>query len=384
MRRTFALAAAALLLAAACSPSASSTPGPQPSRGCGDPASAASQGAPPASAACLPADTPAPTSPAAAASPAGSPLETRRPGEVTFSVQTYPVTPRSHPHDVAVASDGGIWYTGQRNSTLGWLDPATGEVREAKLPSGAAPHGVITGPDGAAWVTDVGLDAIIRVTPGDFRVDVFSVPDGTAPHTPVFDHDGILWFTGAAGFIGRLDPETGERDTFPVPRGNGPYGIAVTPSNEVWFVSLEKSYLGRVDKVTGEVQVFEPPTVGAGTRRVWSDSKGRLWISYWNAGKVAAYDPAGGAWQEWDLPGDPNQAYSMYVDEADAVWVSDFGQNAIVRFDPETEVFDSFPLEQPNAAVRQMLGRPNEAWGAESGIDRLIVIRSTVTTQLTP
>src|SRR6185295_12343602 len=155
MRRTFALAAAALLLAAACSPSASSTPHPQPSRGCGGPPPAGVPTAPPASAGCLPLETlPNATSPAGAASPAGSSLQPRRPGELTFSVQTYPVTPRSHPHDVAVASDGGIWYTGQRNGTLGWLDPDTGEIREAKLPNGAAPHGVITGPDGAAWVTD--------------------------------------------------------------------------------------------------------------------------------------------------------------------------------------------------------------------------------------
>ena len=206
-------------------------------------------------------------------------------------------------------------------------------------------------------------------------ITTFPAPKGTAPHTAVFDRDGILWFTGAAGFIGRLDPSTGDLDTFPTPRGAGPYGIAVTPSNEVWFVSLQQSYLGHVDKSTGQIQVVEPPTAGAGTRRVWSDSKGSLWISYWNAGMVARYDPGTGAWQEWDLPGDPNQGYSMYVDGLDAVWLSDFGQNAIVRFDPETEAFESFPLERPNAAVRQMLGRENEVWGAESGLDRLLVVR---------
>jgi virginiamycin B lyase len=248
-------------------------------------------------------------------------------------------------------------------------------VREADLPSGAAPHGVITGPDGAAWVTDQGLDAIVRVTPGDFDIDVFEAPNGTSPHTGVFDHDGILWFTGAAGFIGRLDPASGDLDTFPAPRGNGPYGITVTPSNEVWFVSLQQSYLGRVDKETGDIEVIEPPTANAGTRRVWSDSTGRLWVSYWNAGMVAVYDPADESWREWDLPGGDNQAYSMYVDELDAVWLSDFGQNSVVRFDPETETFLSFESNRTNASVRQMLGRPGEAWGAESGVDRLLVFR---------
>jgi virginiamycin B lyase len=297
---------------------------------------------------------------------------------LSFSVQTYRVTNGAHPHDVAVASDGGIWYTGQINETLGWLDPETGEVREARLPSGARPHGVITGPDGAAWVTDQGLDAIIRVTPGEFDVDVFPMPAGArrlGPHTAVFDRDGVLWFTCAGGAVARLDPSSGDIEAFDVPRGAGPYGIAVTPADDIWFVSLEKSYLGNVDKATGEVKVFDPPTPNAGTRRVWSDSLGRLWVSYWNAGMVAMYDPIAGSWREWDLPGGQNSAYSMYVDELDGVWASDFAQNAVVRFDPETETFQSFASDRPNAAVRQMLGRPGEAWGAESGVDRLVVHR---------
>ena len=340
-------------------------------------------------AACQPSASVAPTGPAVVPtpSPAGSPIGSAGPstapgspepsaaGTLTFGVERFPVTAGAHPHDVAVASDGGIWYTGQQNGTLGWLDPATGEVREAKLPSGAAPHGVVTGPDGAAWVTDQGLDAIVRVTPGDLAVDVFDAPSGTEPHTGVFDHDGIFWFTGASGWIGRLDPATRDVFMYRSPRGAGPYGITVTPSNEVWFVSLQQSYLGKVDKSTGDVEVIEPPTSVAGTRRVWSDSTGRLWISYWDAGMVARYDPAGRSWREWDLPGDGNQAYSMYVDELDAVWLSDFGQNAVVRFDPLTETFESFPSDRGNAAVRQMLGRPGEVWGAESGLDRLVVIR---------
>jgi virginiamycin B lyase len=293
------------------------------------------------------------------------------------------VTNGAHPHDVAVASDGGIWYTGQLNETLGWLDPETGDVREVDLPSGARPHGVITGPDGAAWVTDQGLDAIIRVTPGNFGVDVFPMPAGArglGPHTGVFDRDGILWFTCAGGAVARLDPASGDIEAFDVPRGSGPYGIAVTPSDDVWFVSLEKHYLGKLDKATGDVTVVEPPTPNAGPRRVWSDSTGRLWISYWDAGMVAVYDPTDGSWQEWDLPGGMNSAYSVYVDELDAVWLTDFAQNAVVRFDPDTETFESFESDRPNAAVRQMLGRPGEAWGAESGLDRLVVHRYEVDT----
>jgi len=68
-------------------------------------------------------------------------------------------------------------------------------------------------------------------------------------------------------------------------------------------------------------------------------------------------------------------AYAIYVDDKDKVWVSDFGANAILRFDPTSETFQSFPSDHNGADVRQMAGRPGEVWGAESGTDRLVVIR---------
>jgi virginiamycin B lyase len=47
----------------------------------------------------------------------------------------------------------------------------------------------------------------------------------------------------------------------------------------------------------------------------------------------------------------------------------------MVRFDPLGEVFDVFPLPSSPANVRQILGRPGEVWGAESGVDKLVVLR---------
>jgi virginiamycin B lyase len=209
----------------------------------------------------------------------------------------------SHPHDVAPAADGGVWYTAQAAGRLGWLDPATGEVREIPLGPGSAPHGVITGPDGAAWVTDSGLNALVRVDEDDqltvYRLDASNVNLNTA----AFDGDGILWFTGQNGIYGSLDPGSGAITVFTAPRLIGPYGIAATPDGEVYFGSLAGSYLGAIDRSTGQVDVIDTPTPGGGARRVWPDGAGRLWVTEWFAGSLAMYDPANGSWNEWALPG---------------------------------------------------------------------------------
>jgi len=65
----------------------------------------------------------------------------------------------------------------------------------------------------------------------------------------------------------------------------------------------------------------------------------------------------------------------VYVDDHDMVWLSDFGANTLVRFDPAHEAFMSFPLPSSPGNVRQLLGRPGEVWGAESAADKLVVVR---------
>ncbi len=295
------------------------------------------------------------------------------------ALQEYAVPRGSHPHDVAPAVDGGVWYTAQGSGELGHLDPATGETRHIRLGNGSAPHGVIVGPDGAPWITDGGLNAIVRVDPATEQVQSFPLPEGSARanlNTATFDGRGVLWFTGQNGVYGRLDPAAGKVEVLDAPRGRGPYGIATTPDGDVYYASLAGSHIARIDIETGAATVVEPPTPNQGARRVWSDSRGRIWVSEWNAGNVAMYDPARQAWREWRLPGDAPQPYSVYVDDRDMVWLSDFGANALVRFDPERETFDVFVLPSAPAQVRQMLGRPGEVWGAESGVDKLVVART--------
>jgi virginiamycin B lyase len=163
---------------------------------------------------------------------------------------------------------------------------------------------------------------------------------------------------------------------YDAPKGAGPYGIAATPDGTVYYASLAGSYIARLDPKTGAATVIEPPTPKQGARRLWADSKGHLWVSEWNAGRVGRYDPSTNTWKEWRLPGKNPAAYAVYVDDQDKVWLSDFGANALVRFDPETMKFDSFSLPSADAQVRQLLGRPGEVWGAESGTDKLIVVRT--------
>src|SRR6185503_5222128 len=95
-------------------------------------------------------------------------------------VSYFSVTASSHPHDVAPAPDGSVYYTGQMKGYLGRFDPATGKDQNIPIGAGSAPHGVIVAPDGAAWITDGGLNANVRFDPVTKKFDYFMLP----PHLP--------------------------------------------------------------------------------------------------------------------------------------------------------------------------------------------------------
>lgn len=293
-------------------------------------------------------------------------------------VRYFPVPAGGHPHDVAAAPDGTVWYTAQRTGHLGILDPKTGKTELIALGKDSSPHGVIAGPDGAAWITDSGLNAIVRVDAKTRTVRRFALPPATPYanlNTAAFDGNGILWYTGQAGYYGSVNPKTGEVKVWNAPKGRGPYGIAATATGDIYYASLAGNHIARIDTQTGKANVIEPPTRDQGARRVWPDSQGRIWVSEWASGNLSVYDPRGMSWQVFRPPVENPRTYSVYVDDKDHVWITEWTSNAIMCFEPETKKWTSYPSNTPGAAaVRQMLGRRGEAWGAESGKDRLVVV----------
>jgi virginiamycin B lyase len=275
------------------------------------------------------------------------------------------------------APGGPVWISAQGSGHLGILDPKSGKVEFVKLGAGSSPHGVVAGDDGAPFLTDGGQNAIVRVDPRTRAVKRWPLPadNGYANlNTAIFDKKGVHWFTGQSGIYGRLDPRTGDMKVFEAPKGSGPYGIHVTPDGSVYYASLAGSFVGRINP-DGSTRVLQPPTPRQGARRVWSDSKGNVWVAEWNSGNLSRYEPATGKWSAWRAPGDDPHVYAVYVDETDKVWASEWSAQAMLRFDPATEKFESFRSSTGRANVRQIHGRKGEVWTPESAADKVVVYR---------
>lgn len=301
------------------------------------------------------------------------------PAHAQVSVQEYAI-PRGHGiHDVWAdpAPNGPVYFSAQGSGHLGILDPGSGKVEFVALGRGSSPHGVILDRAGAPYLTDGGQNAIVRVDPKSRAVKVWKLPGDsgyTNLNTATFDAKGIHWFTGQSGIYGRLDPASGELKTFDAPKGRGPYGINATPDGTVYYASLAGSFIGRIN-ADGSTTVLEPPTRRQGARRVWSDSKGNVWVAEWNAGNLSRYEPATNKWSTWRAPGSETHVYAVYVDPDDKVWVSEWSEQAMLRFDPLTDKWQGFRSSSRSPNVRQIHGRKGEVWTPESGADRITVYR---------
>jgi virginiamycin B lyase len=296
-------------------------------------------------------------------------------------LQSWPLktSRRTGIHDIAPAPDGGVWFSAQASGHLGYFDPAKGTTELISLPGTSSPHGVIQGPDKAAWLTDGGAQAIVRVSWPERAIKSYPLPEGTPYanlNTAAFDGEGDHWFTGQAGIVGVVRVKTGQVEVWDAPKGRGPYGICATPKGDIWYCSLAGSYIARIDRRTGASTVVEPPTKDNGARRVWSDSRGRIWVSEWVSGNLSMHDPAAKSWRTWKLPGDNPHNYAVYVDERDIVWMTEWTANAIFSFDPATEKFERYALPREGTRIRQILGRKGEVWFPESGTEHVTVIRT--------
>ena len=282
-----------------------------------------------------------------------------RPREKVNWVREYPVPSGTRPHDVAPARDGGVWYTAQ---ALGRARLARPEDRQV------AAHRARERLGAARRHRRAGRSAVDHRRRAE-RDRARRSPHAEGPSLPASGEQwlrepqhgdlrprGVLWFTGQSGIYGRLDPKVGKVRVFRAPRGEGPYGITTTPSGAVYYASLAGSYLGRIDVRTGKATVAPAADAAGRAARVVRLARARSGSASGTPGKVGDVRPALEALARVARARLEPDGYAVYVDERDKVWLSDFGANALVRFDPDTARFTSVALPSADAAVRQILG----------------------------
>jgi len=249
--------------------------------------------------------------------------------------------------------DGMIWYVGQWGNVIGRIDPRTDAVKEWDLPDSTFPHSVIIDKAGGVWFLGNGNGTIGKFDPETGKSTVFKMPqtDAKDPHTGEFDNEGVFWFSlQQSDMIGRFDPATKETKLVKTKKNAKPYGIKFGTDGTPWVACNGSPCIYKVDRKTMELTEIKLPLPGTTVRRIEIAEDGRIWYVNSGKGRLGVYDPVTGKSAEWDSPSGPSShPYGINVLEG-VVWYNESGvrPDTLVRFDPKTEQFQSFPIASGN------------------------------------
>jgi virginiamycin B lyase len=309
--------------------------------------------------------------------------------DVKFADWMTPSKP-AYPHDPAVAPDGSIWYTAQRASTIGRFDPATQAFKEFALPTpNSGPHGLQPDANGNIWYTGNAAGLIGMVDAKTGKVTEYKMPNPKAkdPHTIAFLRDGRMFFTVQAGnFVGILDPKApgGNIKLIESPTANSrPYGVRLDSKGVPYFDEFNSNKIGSIDPKTLVIREYELPAKAARPRRIAIARDDTVWYGDYARGFLGHLDPKTGKVEEFPSPGGAeSMPYAIDVTADGAVWYVETGddqKNVLVRFNPETKKFLTWPVPGGGGTVRNMdIDRSGNLWLAESGVGK--IARVTITT----
>lgn len=150
--------------------------------------------------------------------------------------------------------------------------------------------------------------------------------------------------------------------------GSAPFGVTAGPRGE--YVSLNTS-VGRFDQ-SGGLTSIPIPTPDAFAGWLTTDPSGAVWVSERFAGKMGRISP-NGSLVEFTLPDSENAIPQGSVVTAGGIlYLTDQGNDTIVRLDPSTGHTTSFQVPTPDALPLGLtLGADGALWFTERSADQV-------------
>ena len=130
--------------------------------------------------------------------------------------------------------------------------------------------------------------------------------------------------------------------------------MAVNSKGMVFFDEFGTNKIGSIDPKTLEIREYPLPDPTSRPRRIAITSDDIVWYTDFARGYLGRLDPATGKVGEWQSPSGPkSEPYGISAIN-DVIWYSESNAtpNMIVRFEPETAIFQSWPIPGGGNIVR--------------------------------
>lgn len=237
-----------------------------------------------------------------------------------YLAQTYPPTARRAP--TLVAGDLKIAFEE-------WVAPTAGQ--RSRDPAEAL--------DGSIWWTGQWADLIGRVDPDSGALQEFPLPANARAHTVFADPDGRIWYTGNGnGTMGRLDPQTGAVTEYPMPdpAAGDPHSAVIDADGIVWFTVQRGNRIGRLDPESGAIDLVIAPTPGSRPYGIKLNSQGVPWVAANGSNRLYRIDPETLEIEQHELPDPATTVRRLAFASDDTIWYVNSARGRLGHYDPAT------------------------------------------------
>jgi virginiamycin B lyase len=214
----------------------------------------------------------------------------------TAEFRRYEIEEGTNPHTLIVDRQGIVWYAGNRNGRIGRLDPATGAIKTTMTGEARDPHTMVFDGKGHIWFTSQGSNRVGRLNLATEKVDLVTPNEQPSnPYGIVLDSRGNpLVALLRIGKVARVDAVTLAVTRFDqANEASRSRRLDVTSDGMIWYGDEARGYLGRINPATGETREWPAPG-GPGSRpyALTKDDQGRIWFSETGPEKrLIGFDP---------------------------------------------------------------------------------------------
>lgn len=214
-------------------------------------------------------------------------------------------------------------------------------------------------------------------TGNDLVYTEYEIPSAMAlAHTAVPDQRGSVWFASfGVGKVGRLDVASGKITEYPTKTpGLHPHGITVSPEGIVWFSAMPYG-IGRIDPATGELQEFKAPDPTESARgsphTIIVARDGKVWFTELTNGSITSFDPKTQQFRRYQIE-ERSGPYGILEREDNVFWFILSGSSKVGVLDANTGKVRTWPTPTPKANPQRFrFASDGRIWFGEYGAGKI-------------
>ncbi|MFQ5563666.1 MAG: lyase [Parvularculaceae bacterium] len=220
-------------------------------------------------------------------------------------------------------------------------ETTTVDIKEWRVPwENARPRDPFAESASSVWFVGqrAGFLARLDVETGDMTK--VQLEAGSGPHNLVVDADGYVWYAGnRKSLIGRYDPQSGALEKIPMPdsAARDPHTLVFDGDGNIWFTVQGGNFVGRLNMESRKVDLVASKTARSRPYGIRIAPDGIVWAALFGTNKLARIDPATMALEEIALPRDGARPRRLDVTSDGRVWYVDYATGRLGAYDPKTD-----------------------------------------------